>query len=164
MDEGHYNFANLAFRIFGPAIELFYRAYWLLYVASSVFVVLAYRRNVAPLVLLAVAAMVQYIFSTDALWFTDGTNLATSPSNPRFLSSLCVIPALHFLCAAWIKERLEWLDVLLLGLQGFILSVALLQRMTVLWVVPDRTHSVHVRSRHAHDRGLSHQIRSMTRR
>ena len=136
MDEGHYNFVNLAFHIFGPAIESFYRAYWLLYVASSVFFVLAYRRNVAPLVLLAVAAMVQYmIFSTDILWFTDGTNPATSPSNPRFLSSLCVIPALHFLCAAWIKERLEWLDVLLLGLQGFILSVALLQRMTVLWVV-----------------------------
>jgi hypothetical protein len=136
MDEGHYNFVNLAFRIFGPAIESFYRAYWLLYVASSVFFVLAYRRNVTPLVLLAVAAMVQYmIFSTDTLWFTDGTHPTTSPSNPRFLCSLCVIPALHFLCAAWIKERLGWLDVLLLGLQGFILSVALLQRMTVLWVV-----------------------------
>src|SRR5262249_5510866 len=74
--------------------------------------------------------------STDILWFTDGTYPITSPSNPRFLSFLCVMPALHFLCAAWIKERLGWLDVLLLGLQGFILSVALLQRMTVLWVVP----------------------------
>ena len=54
---------------------------------------------------------------------------------PPFLSSLCVVPALHFLCATWNTERLRWQEMVLLGLQGIILGLALQQRTTVYWVV-----------------------------
>jgi hypothetical protein len=136
MDEGHYVFVNLAFHIFGPAVDSLYRGYWLLYGASSVLFALAYRRSIAPLVLLAASAVFQYmVFSTDFLWFSDGIHPTTAPSSPRFLSCLGVLPALHFVCAAWIREPLRWREATLLSLQGVILGIAILQRTTVQWVL-----------------------------
>ena len=136
MDEGHYVFVNLAFHIFGPAVESLYRGYWLLYGASSVLFALAYRRSIAPLVLLTASAVFQYmVFSTDFLWFSDGVHPTAAPSSPRFLSCLGVLPALHFVCAAWVREPLRWREATLLSLQGIILGIAILQRTTVQWVL-----------------------------
>lgn len=142
MDNGYADFVNLAFHIFGPAIESLYRGYWLVCFASSLLFAIAYRRMVVPLVLLAAAAVVQYvIFPSDISW-SAGQEWAASenarahgPTGPRFLSSLCILPALHYLCAAWKKEPLHWREAVLLGLQGVIICLALQQRTTVYWVV-----------------------------
>jgi hypothetical protein len=34
MNEGHYNFVNLVYHVFGPSIESLYRAYWLVFAAQ----------------------------------------------------------------------------------------------------------------------------------
>lgn len=142
MDAGYADFVNLAFRIFGHALKSLYRGYWLVYFTSYLLFAIAYRRMVTPLVLLAAAAAVQYfIFSSDTFWsasheWAAGENAHVhGPTGPRFLSSLCILPALHYLCATWRKDPLHWREAVLLGLQGMILFLALQQRSTVYWVV-----------------------------
>jgi hypothetical protein len=135
MDEGHYNFVNLAYHVFGPSIEALYRAYWLVFGVSALTFVLAYRRALAPLVLVLVIALVQYmIFSTSFLWFTDGMEATTEPANPRFLSCLCIVPLLHYVIAAHRPVPLRWRDASALLMQALVLGLAMLQRTTVLWV------------------------------
>ena len=142
MDNGYADFVNLAFHIFGPAIKSLYRGYWLVCGISYVLFAIAYRRTVVPLVLLVAAAVSQYIFfSSNILWSNDFAWLASQnahvhgPTTPRFLSSICVIPALHLLCATWDPGRLRWREAMLLGLQGIVLCLAIQQRTTVYWVV-----------------------------
>ncbi len=142
MDNGYADFVNLSFRIFGPAIKSLYRGYWLVCFVSYLLFIIVYWRRVVPLVLLAATAVVQYfIFSSDIFW-SAGQEWAASenarvhgPTGPRFLSSICVVPALHYLCATWKNEPLHWREAVLLGLQGIIICLALQQRTTVYWVV-----------------------------
>ena len=142
MNSGHADFVNLAFHVFGPSVASLYRGYWLVSGISYLLFTIAYRHATVPLVLLAATAVVQYIiFSSDILWsagfewFASQNAHVHGPTGPRFLSSLCVVPALHFLCATWNTERLRWQEMVLLGLQGIILGLALQQRTTVYWVV-----------------------------
>ena len=137
MDEGHADFVNLAYHVFGPSIEALYQAYWLVFGVSALAFVWAYRASLAPLLLVVVIAVVEYmIFSTSILWFTDGTNPTTEPGNPRFLSCLCVIPMLHFITAARSESPLRWRDAFPLFVQALVLGLAMLQRLTVLWIIP----------------------------
>lgn len=137
MDEGHADFVNLAYSVFGPSIEALYQGYWLVFGVSAAAFIWAYRQSLAPLVLALVVAIVQYmIFSTPFLWFTDAANHPTTePGNPRFLSCLCVVPMLHFMAAARSERPLRWRDALPLLVQSLVLGLAMLQRTTVLWVV-----------------------------
>lgn len=142
MDSGYADFVSLAFHVFGPAVESLYRGYWLVSGVSYLLFAIAYRRAVVPLVLLVVAAIGQYLIFTSGIswsasfeWFPSQNAHLYGPSCPRFLSSLCVVPALHFLCATWGVERLRRYEVILLGLQGVILCLAIQQRTTVYWVV-----------------------------
>lgn len=142
MDSGYADFVSLAFHIFGPAVASLYRGYWLVCGISYLLFAIAYRRALVPLVLLVAAAVVQYIiFSSDILWSAGFEWLASQNAHEhgltsaRFLSSLSVVPALHFLCATWDMGRLRWHEAILLGLQGIILCLALQQRTTVYWVV-----------------------------
>lgn len=56
---------------------------------------------------------------------------------PRFLSSLCIIPALHFLFSAFdsSKTSMGKREVAILILQALVLLLALQQRATVFWVL-----------------------------
>jgi hypothetical protein len=136
MDEGHYNFVNLAFHVFGPSMEALYRTYWLLLGISILTYILAHRRALAPLLLLLVVALVEYMtFSTSTLWFTDGVHPTTDPGNPRFLTCLCVVPTLHFITAARSPGPLHWRSIVLLGVQALVLALAMFERTTVVWVV-----------------------------
>ncbi len=136
MDEGHYNFVNLAFHVFGPSMEALYRTYWLVLGVSVLTYVVAYRRALAPLLLLVVAALVQYmIFSTSIFWFAGPVSMTTDPGNPRFLTCLCVVPVLHFVIAARSPRPLHWWQIVLLGVQALVLALAMFERVTVMWVV-----------------------------
>lgn len=142
MDNGYADFMNLAFHIYGPAVRSLYRGYWLVCGVSYLLFAIAYRRSAVPLALLLATATAQYIiFSSDVLWSAGFEWLASQnahvhgPLGPRFLSSLCVVPVLHFLCATWNTGRLHRFEAILLGLQGIILCLAIQQRTTVYWVV-----------------------------
>lgn len=142
MDNGYADFINLSFHIFGTNIEALYRGYWLVCAVSYLLFAVAFRRSAVPLVLLTAAALVQYVaFSSDLFW-SAGQDWAASegahihgPTGPRFLSSLCILPALHFLCATWESGPLKRREAVLLGLQGLVLCLALQQRATVYWVL-----------------------------
>lgn len=136
MDEGHYNFVNLAFRVFGPSIESLYRTYWLLLCISVLSFVLAQYRSSGALLLLVVVALVQYaIFSSSIWWFTAGGHPSTDPGNPRFLTSLCIVPTLHFIITARSRGPLHRHEILLMGVQAFVLALAMFERITTMWVV-----------------------------
>jgi len=134
MDEGYATFVDLAFHLFGPRLEAFYRTYWLIVGVAAAAYVIAYRRALAPLLVLLVFAVVQYmIFSTSLLWDFGGP--VTDPGSPRFLSSLCIIPVLHLIAAARSDAPWRWRDLGPIAVQGFVLGLALLQRTTVDWVI-----------------------------
>jgi hypothetical protein len=136
MDEGYAKFVQLAFFLFGPKLEALYRTYWLVFGISAAAYLFAYRRALAPLLVLLAFAVVQYwIFSTSIMWFTDGTNPITDPGSPRFLSILCIVPVLHLVAAARSNNPWRRPDLALIALQGLVLGLALLQRISVEWVI-----------------------------
>ena len=85
MDEGHANFVDFAFHVFGPSIEALYRAYWLVLGISVLSYILAHHRTLGPVLLLFAVALIQYmIFSTSIFWFKGSIYPTTDPGNRDF--------------------------------------------------------------------------------
>ena len=135
-DLGYSDFIALSFATFGVALSSLYKGYWLIYGASLVIFCLTFHRRTAPMAMLAVQAVVHLsAFLGSAIWSLDGPIKLDTPIHPHFLSTLCIVPALHYLCAALAKERPGGGGLVALLLQGIVLILAIRMRTTVLWVV-----------------------------
>jgi hypothetical protein len=131
-DLGFVDYVKMSFRLFGINIISLYLSYFVLLGVSIGTFVASFRRETAPLVVLAVVALAH------AALFVSGffdPALVETVADPRYLSTLAIIPALHVGLFVTQGQRLSAANVLGIVIQSAIIAFSLLIRATVVWVL-----------------------------
>jgi hypothetical protein len=127
---GLVDYYKLSFRLFGFRIESAFYLYFMLLAFSAAAFILTYWRSPAALAIpiLFLSAGI-FVIGSEAF---DTTNLRTV-ANPRFLSTLGLIPGFHILLLMLSGRRAGLLQILLACAQATIFEFALSIRASLLW-------------------------------
>ncbi|MFO0798758.1 MAG: hypothetical protein U0804_14895 [Gemmataceae bacterium] len=139
-DVGYTDFVKLGFTLFGIKLGSLYSAYFVVMGAGLALYLLAYRRDVAMLLLL-LAFQVGFFFLVRAI-----PTMGTVPAQPdvrfqlgtvingRFLGTLGLIPFFHLAGCLLTWPRASWWQVALATGQAALLGLALHFRGSVVWM------------------------------
>jgi hypothetical protein len=132
-DQGLSEFVQAAFWIFGVDVTSMYRLYFVLILVSVLAYVVTFWRNYVACTLLFACAVAVYSFIPGFIYNNDQL---IGVSNPRFLSSLGIIPLLHILMmiAGADGRRTGWPSLLALLVQAALVSLAIEIRSTAQWM------------------------------
>lgn len=141
-DPGMIDYVKLSFALFGRSLLSLFLTYFVLLATEVGCFFLAFRRRPSDLAFLAVTLIAQVCvlssalldFSTMAEFTAFGTGLG-SVSNPRFLSVLAILPALHAALLVLRREPLSPGGVLLLSIQALVAALGIWIRASAAWVV-----------------------------
>lgn len=132
-DQGVFDFVHGAFALFGADIRSLYDFYFLLFGMSATIYLACFWRSYAACTLLFACACAIYSFMPS--YINSNTELI-SVSNPRFLSTLGIIPLFH-LFMMFIKTynpRINWVPLIGVICQTSIMSLAIAARSTGQWM------------------------------
>lgn len=132
-DQGVIEFMHAAFSIFGVNVQSLYYFYFTILMASVIAYLLVFRSSYAACALLFACAVSIYAFMPSIL--RDNSQLI-GVSNPRFLSTLGIIPLLHiFLTFVLARSPLmNWRSFLALLFQAALVNFAVVMRSSALWM------------------------------
>jgi hypothetical protein len=129
---GLVDYFKLAFRLFGYRVEsAFYLYFTLLGLSAATFVTAYWRSPIILTVPILFLAAGNIIFATS---FFDSIN-SQSVANPRFVSTLGILPGLHILMLMLGARRATVIQVTLACVQAFIFEFALSIRAALFWCV-----------------------------
>jgi hypothetical protein len=130
-DMGLVDFARISFALFGFRVESFYYFYFLVLAISFGCAAAAFREQPGVLAsFVALALALPPLFASSILDFdVDGI------LDPRFLSTLAVVPAMHLALAALTRQPRTRLFISLAACQACILVFAYWTRSSALWAV-----------------------------
>ncbi len=130
-DLGIVDYYKAAFRLFGFRVESAYYFYFILLAVSVIAFILAHcRSSVALAVLVLVLAAGNIVVSASVF---NEINLATV-ANPRFLSTLGILPGLHLLVLMIEKRRLTWDQAALAAVQASMICFVISIRSALFWM------------------------------
>ena len=133
-DPGFVDYVKLSFALFGPHLLSLFLTYFVLLGIEAACFFVAFRDQPACLSLLCIALFAQICVIGSNLFDFENSGLG-SVNNPRFLSVLAIIPALHAAMLAIRPERLLLGSLLPLVIQALIAALALWIRASAVWVV-----------------------------
>src|SRR5207244_2848311 len=130
-DIGIVDFVRLSFALFGFNLLSFYLAYFSLLAVSLACAVYAFRKQPGALAVFFVLALSLPLLFASSLFDPkiDGV------LDPRFLSTLCIIPGVHIALATLSKIPWTRSHVTLVVLQSLLLVFGYWIRSSALWVV-----------------------------
>ncbi len=132
-DPGMIDFVRIAFTLFGYHLRSLYFTYFVLFSLPVVAFLFAFHSRPACLAILAVAVLAHLgVFSSSIFDLTPGT--LGSPTNPRFLSVLAIIPGLHLGLAMFLRLPLSWRNVGLAVIQAGMVVLGCWIRSSAVWV------------------------------
>jgi hypothetical protein len=132
-DPGMVDFVRLGFDLFGYRLLSLYLTYVLLFVIPFWAFWQAFRNEPSSIAILAIAAVAHLAILASDFFDLTGTTLG-SVTNPRFLSILGVIPALHIALAMLHRHPPSPQNVALVGVQACLLVFALWIRASAVWM------------------------------
>jgi hypothetical protein len=137
-DVGLVDFVRAAFALFGSALESLYLFYLTLFCTSVALFILAYYRSPEALLFLCFATATAYLLARSPL-FTGDAELPTipwvTPVEPRFMTTLGIIPFLHLVLAMCRAQRLIPATVVCLIGQAIILGFVCRIRASAYWML-----------------------------
>ena len=132
-DQGGIDFVQLAFRVFGINSTSFYYLYFVIVGFSAVAFLISFRRDYVACTALFAAACAIYSFLPG---YVVGNDQLLSVANPRFLSTIGIIPLLHI---AFFVVRgevpLRWRSISTIVAQSAILGFAYAIRSSSSWMM-----------------------------
>ncbi len=131
-DVGFVDFTRIGFRLFGYKIQSLYFTYFLILGVSLAAFVYQFRERAVPLAILATVTVAQTVLFSSGLLDTQRLGMI---GDPRFLSTLAVVPGLHL--AYLMLDRVEPSDrgLALAGAQSIILVFILHVRVSAVWIL-----------------------------
>jgi hypothetical protein len=139
-DVGFVDYAKLGFFIFGYGIQSLYYIYFAVLGLSVAAYLYQFRLHKGILTLLAIAcAVLVFIFASN-LFDPINPKSTIEPSSisladPRFLSGLAIIPALHLACIMLSDLPPTCANIAMAIVQSMILVFALLIRASAIWTI-----------------------------
>jgi hypothetical protein len=127
---GIVDYYKLAFRLFGFRVEAAYYLYFGMLAVSLIAFLLAFYRY-PPMLALPVLLLVagNLLFATS---FFDDINVL-SVANPRFVSTLGLLPGLHIAMLVLIRRRPDWTQFALAMVQVAVFAFVVSIRVSILW-------------------------------
>jgi hypothetical protein len=132
-DQGAIEYTHAAFRLFGIDVKSLYYFYFVILGISAATYLVSFWRDFVACVVLFGAACALYLFMPR--YFSQVDQVLTV-SNPRFLSTLGIIPLLHiaFLIVRG-ETALRWSSIATIAVQAAILSFVFAVRSSSSWMV-----------------------------
>jgi hypothetical protein len=132
-DPGFIDFVKLSFALFGRTVLSFYLTYFVLLVIEVVAFLVAFRNRPSCLALLTVLLVVHACMINSSL-FDHDIGLG-SVNNPRFLSTLAIIPTLHVAMLVIWREPMTLSGIILVAIQSLLAALAIWIRSSAAWVI-----------------------------
>jgi hypothetical protein len=139
-DLGLIDYARLGFMLFGYRVQSLYYVYFMILAASIAAFLYAFRHRPGMLALLMIACAGQVFVFSSSLFDTINPASEAEPgliaiADPRFLSSLGIIPGLHLAGLLLENSRSSRAEVAGALLQCVILTFAIFIRATAVWIL-----------------------------
>ncbi len=132
-DPGMVDFVRIAFTLFGYNLLSLYLTYFVLFSMTVWAFFRSFRDRPACLAVLAVAVLAHLGVFVSGLLDLNGDTLG-APTNPRFLSVLAVIPALHLGLVMFLGLAASWRNAASTTLQAGMVVFAYWIRASAVWV------------------------------
>jgi hypothetical protein len=130
-DVGLVDFVRLSFFLFGFTVTSFYLTYFALVSLSAAAAVVGFRKQPGLLAVFSVIALALALIFMSSVFEPEVIGIL----DPRFLSTLAIIPGLHIALVLLWREESSAANVALVLVQCGVLVFAYWIRTTVLWVV-----------------------------
>jgi len=131
-DLGLVDYARISFLIFGYRMQSLFFTYFLIFGISAAAFLYAFRRRPALLMLLVITCVALVLVFSSSLF--DHSSLG-SLADPRFLSTLAIIPGMHLGCLMLNRSPPSPSNIALATIQSFTLVFAIWIRSSAVWVV-----------------------------
>lgn len=131
-DIGFVDYVRLSFGLFGYNIISLYLGYFVLFGLSVCVFAIAFREETVPIVLMAIVTLAHAALFASG-FFAPG--IVETVADPRFLSILAVLPALHIGLFVAERRRFSAASAIGIAIQSALIAFSLLIRATVLWAL-----------------------------
>ena len=132
-DPGFIDFVKLSFALFGQTILSLYLTYFVLVAIEIAAFLVAFWNRPSCLALLT-AVLVAHACMINSSLFDHDIGLG-SVNNPRFLSTLAIIPALHVAMLVIWREPMTLSGIILVAIQSVLAALAIWIRSSAAWVI-----------------------------
>ena len=132
-DPGFIDFVKLSFTLFGRTVLSLYLTYFVLVAIEVAAFLVAFRNRPSCLALLTVLLVAHTCVINSSL-FDHDIGLG-SVNNPRFLSVLTIIPALHVVMLVIWREPMTLGGIILVAIQSLLAALAIWIRSSAAWVI-----------------------------
>ena len=132
-DPGFIDFVKLSFTLFGRTVLSLYLTYFVLVAIEVAAFLVAFRNRPSCLALLTVLLVAHTCVINSSL-FDHDIGLG-SVNNPRFLSVLAIIPALHVVMLVIWREPMTLGGIILVAIQSLLAALAIWIRSSAAWVI-----------------------------
>jgi hypothetical protein len=130
-DVGLVDYVKLAFILFGEKVVGFFLSYFLLIGTSFLAAIIAFRRFPGILAVFVLYAVALFVLFKSALLDLDVVGIL----DPRFLSTLSLVPGVHIALAMLVRLRPSAGQVALVALQSAILIFGYWIRSSAFWTM-----------------------------
>jgi hypothetical protein len=133
-DVGFIDFVKIGFLMFGQNLRALFLAYFVL-LGIEVFVfILAFRNRPNALALLMIVLAAHILLMGSSVLQFDGLGYG-SVNNPKFLSVLGIVPAIHVALLVIYREPATLFGVAIVCIQGLLAALAIWIRSSALWII-----------------------------
>ena len=132
-DPGFIDFVKVSFALFGRTVLSLYLTYFVLVAIEVAAFLVAFRNRPSCLALLTVL-LVAHACIINSRLFDHDLGLG-SVNDPRFLSTLAIIPALHVVMLVIWREPMTLGGIILVAIQSLLAALAIWIRSSAAWVI-----------------------------